>query len=98
MRPRDERAPRPRREPGSRGTMDDARVLDRRPAGEPNGPTLLLSRRDLARELRVSVREVDRLRARGALPAPLRFGRSPRWRRADVARWLAGLRDAGGRS
>lgn len=50
---------------------------------------LLLDRRALARELRISVRLVDKLRARGALPAPLRLGQSVRWRRSEIEGWLA---------
>lgn len=61
------------------------------PAGAAE-PTLLLTRRDLARELRCSVREVDRLRSRGMLPAPIRLGRAPRWRREDVVAWLCEVR------
>lgn len=49
----------------------------------------LLTREELARDvLRVSVRELDRMRARGELPAPLRIGRSPRWTRAAIEQWI----------
>jgi len=55
---------------------------------EPFG---LLTREGLARGvLQMSVRELDRLRARDALPAPVYpgGGRSPRWSRATIARWI----------
>jgi predicted DNA-binding transcriptional regulator AlpA len=55
-------------------------------------PPMLLTREEFARELRCSVRELDRLRARGLLPAPIRLGRSPRWRREDVLAWLREVR------
>lgn len=71
------------------GQRDGASVGHAAPAVEP---PLLLTRGDYARELRISVRELDRLRARGMLPAPIRLGRSPRWRREDVVAWLRGVR------
>lgn len=52
-------------------------------------PTLLLSASDLARELRCSKRHVERLMSSGALPSPVRLGRSTRWSRDLIARWIA---------
>lgn len=71
------------------GRQDRVSVGHAAPAVEP---PLLLTRRDLARELRLSLRELDRMRARGELPEPIRLGRSPRWRRSDVLDFLAGVR------
>ncbi|MFN8545847.1 MAG: hypothetical protein U0807_16815 [Candidatus Binatia bacterium] len=49
-----------------------------------------LDRRDLARLLRVSTTQVDRMRRSGELPAPrLLAGRIPRWLASEVASWLA---------
>jgi predicted DNA-binding transcriptional regulator AlpA len=51
----------------------------------------LMTRRDLARALQVSLPQLDRLRAAGRLPKPdLTLSRSPRWRASSVRRWLEG--------
>ena len=52
-------------------------------------PTLLLSTVDLARELRVSRRHVERLASAGALPTPVRLGRSTRWSRETISEWIS---------
>jgi len=54
-----------------------------------DGPAMMLSRADLAHELRVSPRTIDRLQSGGKLPAPHRFLRSPRWPRETILRWLS---------
>ena len=51
--------------------------------------SLLMDIADLAREIKVSERHVRRLAISGKLPPPVRLGRSVRWRRADVERWVA---------
>lgn len=43
---------------------------------------------ELALELRVDIRTLRRWRRDGMVPKPIRFGRSIRWRRADVGDWL----------
>ena len=53
-------------------------------------PPALLDKRALAACLDVSVRQVDRLVARGDLPPTLRVGSSPRWKRAQVDAYVAG--------
>ena len=55
--------------------------------GQP--PPLLLDRVGVAAALGVSIRAVDKLRARGALPAPVRLGRSVRWSRTELGAWVA---------
>lgn len=51
----------------------------------------LLKAADVARLLRVSVRQVWRLVASGALPEPVKLAaRTVRWREADLAAWLEG--------
>lgn len=94
-RPRSARAP--GRQPAGLGMSDaggrqDSGSVDH--AAPTVEPSMLLTRRDLSRELRCSVRELDRLRARGLLPAPIRLGgsTSPRWRREDVVAWLREVR------
>ncbi len=42
----------------------------------------------LARALKVSVRQVWKMLSRGDLPAPIKLGRSVRWRAAEIAKWL----------
>ena len=48
---------------------------------------MLISAADLARMLRVSSRTVARLSASGALPKPVRLGRSVRWNCDEIERW-----------
>lgn len=61
-------------------------VLERREAaiGER-----LLNVRELAERLGVSARMVFKMLAAGKLPAPIRLGRSLRWRAAAVDAWIA---------
>lgn len=49
---------------------------------------LLLSARDLAALLRLSLRTIRAMDAAGKLPAPLRIGGSVRWRTDDIRAWL----------
>lgn len=49
----------------------------------------LLTVRELAARLGISTRQAWKLLAAGRLPAPLRLGRSVRWRAATVDRWIA---------
>jgi excisionase family DNA binding protein len=48
----------------------------------------LLTQHQLADELQVSVRTLERWRQEGTGPAFIQVGRSPRYRRADVDAWL----------
>jgi predicted DNA-binding transcriptional regulator AlpA len=48
----------------------------------------LLSARDVARILGVTVRQVARLRTFGKVPPPLFVGRFPRWDRATIHQWI----------
>jgi excisionase family DNA binding protein len=48
----------------------------------------LLTARELAAELKVSLRTLERWRARGIGPAYVRLGRTVRYRRSDVNTWL----------
>lgn len=53
---------------------------------------LLLTARDVARELSISVRSVFRMAASQQLPAEVRVGQRRRWRRAEMMAWIdAGL-------
>jgi len=59
------------------------------PAIAPKPAPLLLTAADVAGLLSVSLRTVRRLDITGRLPAPLLIGRAVRWRRAEIASWLA---------
>jgi len=48
----------------------------------------LLTVKDLAAALRLGKRTIWRMVSTGALPKPIRLGRSVRWRRATIERWL----------
>ena len=52
-------------------------------------PTLLWSKADLARELRTSIKTVDRMDAAGKLPRAVRVGTGKRWDRSTIVRWVA---------
>ena len=56
----------------------------------PAAPPLLMTPTDLADELQVSERSIRRLHERGKIgPATLQIGRAVRYRREEVARWIA---------
>ena len=48
----------------------------------------LLDFHDLAVWFKCDVRSVQRLRAAGTLPEPIKVGRKLRWRREVIERWL----------
>ena len=50
---------------------------------------LCIDASQLARLLRVSVRQVDRLRDAGRLPAPLELGGCVRWSTREIEAWIA---------
>ena len=62
----------------------------------PRDADELLTADELAEELKISPRTLERWRARGIGPAWVRVGRSPRYRRSDVAEWLQEQRQQGG--
>lgn len=50
---------------------------------------MMLSKKKLAKEkLLISERKVDDLNARCQIPAPVRIGRSVRWRESDIRLWV----------
>ena len=51
-------------------------------------PTELLTIGDLAKRLRISIRQTRKLKAEGSLPNPIRLGRSIRWRASEIAEWI----------
>lgn len=55
----------------------------------PSDDPLLMTARELATLLRVSTRTLWRLRSAGALPQPVRFGGTVRWRHDEVRAWIA---------
>ena len=52
------------------------------------GKRLLITTRELAVRLGVSVRHVQRLDSSGQLPAPVRIGRAKRWRLEEISDWI----------
>jgi excisionase family DNA binding protein len=48
----------------------------------------MLSADELAEWLKISKRTIWRLKSAGAIPQPVKIGRSVRWQRTDVAAWL----------
>ncbi len=50
--------------------------------------TELLTVNGLAKELKISARQVWKMLSRGDLPSPIKLGRSVRWRAAEIAGWL----------
>ncbi len=54
----------------------------------PADPTELLTVRDVARSLRLSVRATWRASAAGLLPRPLKVGRATRWRSVELTAWI----------
>ena len=56
----------------------------------------LLTVRELAAELKVSVRTLERWRRDGTGPAWMTVGRAVRYRRGDVDAWLRAQRREGG--
>lgn len=65
------------------------------PTHDPPAPPRLLTRRALARRLGYSTRTLDRDRAEGRVPDPVRGnGKHPRWLESEVEAWIAaGLPD-----
>lgn len=50
---------------------------------------MLLTPDEAAALLKVSVRTLWRMRSAGEVPEPVRLRNSVRWRKTDLARWLA---------
>src|SRR5437763_1306666 len=58
-------------------------------------PHRLLTRRDVALRLKVSLRHLSRMVSESAFPPPVTLGRRClRWREADIAAYVAGLTSA----
>lgn len=56
----------------------------------------VLTKRDLARLLRVCERQIEHLSNRGEIPTGIKLGRLVRWDRATIMRWLADRQQAAG--
>ena len=52
------------------------------------GGALVVSAKELAKLLAVSLRHIRRLNSSGRLPAPVRIGGSVRWRLSEIEEWL----------
>lgn len=48
----------------------------------------LLTARDVAGVLKITTRQVFKLRSSGRMPAPVKVGRSTRWRASELAGWV----------
>lgn len=62
-------------------------MVDVQNSGGANGAPLLTAG-DLAKRLRISIRQVHRLDKSGSVPRPLRIGACVRWNLDEVDRWL----------
>jgi excisionase family DNA binding protein len=60
----------------------------------PDDAGELLTKREVARLLRISERTLERLTAAGEGPPSITFGRSRRWARRDVEQWLQEHRES----
>jgi len=49
----------------------------------------LLNVRQIAGLLKVSARQVHRMRDMGTMPQPVKLGRLIRWRHGDIEQWIA---------
>ena len=65
--------------------MNTMRNTEVRETGQP----LVVSAKELAALLGVSLRHVWRLNATGKLPKPVRLGGSVKWRRDEIIAWLS---------
>ena len=65
---------------------DSARRVSGSP--HPDSRDRLLTAKQLATVLAISIRTVWRLDAAGRLPRPIRLGGSVRWRGSEIDRWL----------
>ncbi|GAB5442075.1 MAG: hypothetical protein Fues2KO_24240 [Fuerstiella sp.] len=64
------------------------KFANRLESSPPATPPLLLTKAELAEELRCSDRQVDNLVQAGELPPPIRLGSSPRWSRQAIESWI----------
>ena len=55
----------------------------------PDFDLTMITVSDLARLLKMSKRNVWRLRSAGLLPMPVRLGASVRWRLVEIQKWIA---------
>lgn len=72
-------------------------VFSRRVSNTMEGPPPgVYTKRELARLLQISERQIEHLRKRQEIPQPFHIGRSVRWCRAVVDRWLSERHSNGG--
>ncbi|MBL8819940.1 MAG: helix-turn-helix domain-containing protein [Planctomyces sp.] len=48
----------------------------------------LMTKSEVARELRCSIRKVEYLTEVNRIPAPIRIGKHVRWRRVEITEWI----------
>jgi predicted DNA-binding transcriptional regulator AlpA len=59
------------------------------PLNPPTERPALMTARELAQNLCVDTRTLRRWRAAGLVPEPIQFGRSVRWRRSEIEKWIS---------
>ena len=56
---------------------------------EENNSRIVISAKELAQRLGISLRHMRRLQAAGKAPSPVRLGRCVRWPVAEIEAWIA---------
>ena len=65
-------------------------IAQDRPQDDRREDPKLLTQGDLARRLRISIRQIRRLDKSGSLPRPLKIGTLKRWDPDEIDRWVKG--------
>ncbi|MCA9231911.1 MAG: helix-turn-helix domain-containing protein [Planctomycetales bacterium] len=71
---------------GRRARKDEA--LDEVSSEKFANAPLMMTADELANTLQISKRQVWRLKAKGAIPKPVKIGTSVRWKRSDILEWI----------
>jgi excisionase family DNA binding protein len=51
-------------------------------------PVNLMTKTDLSKKLKASLRTISRWMSEGRLPPPRYIGRTPRWRESEIDQWI----------
>lgn len=65
-------------------------IAENKPLNDECEDPKLLTQGDLARRLRISIRQIRRLDKSGSLPRPLKIGTLKRWDPDEIDRWVKG--------
>ena len=63
-------------------------IAENEPQNNERDDPKLLTQGDLARRLRISIRQIRRLGKSGSLPRPLKIGALKRWDPDEIDRWV----------